>query len=115
MAVVGNVHDTSKYANKIYHYMKNKGYEVYAVDPTGIDVDGGKTYVSLSDIEKIPEAVDMVINPVKGNTYIDEAKKLGIKNIWFQPGAESIEILNKAQEYNMNVVHNKCVMVDLNK
>lgn len=114
-AVIGSVHDKSKYANKIYHYMKNKGYEVYGIDPAGIDVDGEKTFKSISELPRFPEALDMVINPVKGKVYIDEAKKLGIRNVWFQPGAENPEIIRTAVGYGMNVVQNKCVMVDLNE
>lgn len=112
-AVVGNVHAREKFAYKIYNFLKNKGYKVYPIDPYGIDVDGDKSYTSLLDLPEVPEAVDMVINPVKGEEYIDEAEKLSIKYIWFQPGAESKEIVERAQGYGMEVLYDHCVMVDL--
>lgn len=111
-AVVGSVHNKEKYAYKIFKFMKNKGYDVYPVDPSGEDIDGVKSYKSLSELPVLPEAVDMVINPVRGEKFVDEAKELGIKYIWFQPGAEAPEIIKKAESYDINVIHGKCVMVE---
>ncbi|TDT47631.1 CoA-binding protein [Fonticella tunisiensis] len=111
-AVVGSVHNREKFAYKIYNFLKAKGYRVYAVDPSGKDVDGDKSYVSLSSLPEKPEAVDMVIHPAKGGSFVDEAKHLGINYIWFQPGAESEELIEKAGSYGMKVVHHKCVMVE---
>jgi uncharacterized protein len=111
-AVVGSVHSREKFAYKIYKDLKNKGYEVYPVDPTGAPVDDEASYRSIKELPIIPEAIDMVINPVKGLQFLEEAKDLGIKHIWFQPGAESEEIIKKAQSYEMKEIHNKCVMVE---
>lgn len=111
-AVVGKVHDPERFPFKIYHFLKNNGYEVYAVDPTGKDVGPEKSYLTLKDLPVVPEVVDMVINPVRGEKFIDEANELGIKYIWFQPGAESAEVVEKAKGYGMEVEYMKCVMVD---
>lgn len=110
-AVVGSVHNREKYAYKIFNFLKNKGYRVYAVDPTGEMVDGDKSFKTLSDLPEKPDALDMVINPLKGNAYIEEANNLGIKYIWFQPGAESEELIKLSNSYGMNVIYNDCVMV----
>lgn len=112
-AVVGSCHNPEKYAYKIYCHLKKKGLQVYAVDPTGKSVDGEPSYKTIEELPVIPEAVDMVINPVKGAEYLEEAIRLGISHIWFQPGAESPELIQRAQSSNMNVVYNACVMVDL--
>lgn len=111
-AVVGSVSNKEKFAYKIYNFLKKRGYKVYAVDPSGKDVDGEKSYKTLSEIPESIDAVNMVINPIKGLDFLDEASRLGIKYIWFQPGAENSELIEKAQWYGMNVVYNRCVMVD---
>jgi uncharacterized protein len=111
-AVGGSVHSKEKFVYKIYNVLKNKGYEVYPVDPSGAPVDDEATYRSLSELPITPDAIDMVINPIKGMQFLDEAKDLGIKHIWFQPGAESEEIIKKAESYGMKEIHNKCVMVE---
>lgn len=111
-AVVGGVHNRDKFAYKIYNFLKAKGYKVYAVDPSGEMVDSDVSYKTLGEVPEKIDAVDMVINPVKGEAFVDEAKKLNIDNIWFQPGAEKPELIDKAKNYGMNVVHNHCVMVE---
>lgn len=111
-AVVGSVHNKEKYAYKIYNFLKSKGYRVYAVDPKGEMVDEDKSYKTLSELPEKPDAVDMVINPVKGKEFIGEANNLNIKNVWFQPGAESEELIELSNSYGMNVIHNHCVMVE---
>lgn len=54
----------------------------------------------------------MVINPVKGIEYLNQIQQLDIKYVWFQPGAESMELVEKAMANGMNVVYNKCVLVE---
>lgn len=110
-AVVGSVHNKEKFAYKIYNFLKSKGYQVYAVDPTGEMVGEDKSYETLSELPVKPEVLDMVINPVKGKKYIDEANILNIKYVWFQPGAESDELISISNSYGMNVIYNDCVMV----
>lgn len=111
-AVVGGVHNKEKFAYKIYNFLKAKGYKVYAVDPSGEMVDGDVSYKTLGEIPEKVEVVDMVINPVRGEAFIDEANKLNIDYVWFQPGAEKEELVEKAENYGMKVVHNQCVMVE---
>lgn len=112
-AVVGSCHNPEKFAYKIYYYLKKRGLQVYAVDPTGKSVDGVPSYKTLKELPVMPEAVGMVINPVKGAEYLEETISLGINHIWFQPGAESQELIKRSESSNMNVVYNACVMVDL--
>ena len=111
--VLGNVHDHKKYAYKIYNFLKNKGYEVYAIDPTGIKVDNEKTYTSIKEIPSRLEALDVVINPYSSTKYISEALSLGIRHIWFQPGAYNEEGSKLAVENGSQVVKEDCVMVKL--
>ena len=111
-AVVGSVHNKEKFAYKIYKSLISKGYNVFPVDPSGEKVDEEEAYKSLLDLPQVPDVVDMVINPIRGEKYVDEAHELGIKYIWFQPGAEGPDIVSKAQSYNMKVIQNKCVMVE---
>ena len=111
-AVVGSVHNHDKFAYKIYKFLSEKGYRVYGVDQSGENVDNEVTYKSLYEIPEKPDAVNMVVNPVKGIEYIDQAADMNIEYIWFQPGAENEAVLKRAEGYNMKIVHNSCVMVE---
>jgi predicted CoA-binding protein len=75
-------------------------------------VDEDKSFKTLSELPEKPQAIDMVINPIKGGAYVVEANNLNIEYVWFQPGAESKELIEKSNSYGMNVVYNNCVMVE---
>ncbi len=46
---------------------------------------------------------------------LNEAIELGIKYIWFQPGAFNEDIIERAEAANVNIVYHACVLVELDK
>jgi len=111
-AVVGASENPEKFGCKIYKKLKSEGYTVYPVNPNYKTIDGETCYSSLSALPEKPDVVDMVVAPRHGKDVIIEAAKLGIKNIWFQPGTYNEEILGIARENNLNIVQG-CVLVAL--
>ena len=57
----------------------------------------------------------MVVSPKIGDAFVEEASKLGVDIIWFQPGAESDELIKKANNSGLNVVYNTCVMMETDR
>lgn len=114
-AVVGATPTENKFGYKIYKNLKLNGYTTYAVNPRYQSVDGDTCYESLSKLPVVPEVVDMVVSPTIGEPYIEEAARLGVDIIWFQPGSESEELIDKAKELGLNVVYNTCVMIENDK
>jgi hypothetical protein len=66
----------------------------------------------LLEIPQSIDVVDFVVNPSIGEKLIHQVSQLGIKNIWLQPGARSVEIDRLAEEFDMNVVKD-CVLAAL--
>ncbi|MEB3287680.1 MAG: CoA-binding protein [Vampirovibrionales bacterium] len=110
-AVVGVSADKSKYGNKIYLDLKEGGYQVYGVNPKLESIEGDPCYGSLSALPEVPEVVNIVVPPAAGLSVVEECLALGVKNIWFQPGAESDEAIERAEKAGMNVVANACIML----
>lgn len=111
--VAGSTHDPQKFANMIYKKLKGRDYDVFSLNPSGRDADDDKSYKILAELPVKPDVINMVINPVKGREIISDAIDLGIKYIWFQPGAESEELIRMAEISEIEVVHNRCVLVEL--
>lgn len=88
IAVVGASEDASKYGYKIFTTLLKSGEEVYGVNPKGGTVEGRKIYASLSDIPARPDVVIMVVPPLQTRPVVEEAIKLKIPEIWFQPGTQ---------------------------
>jgi predicted CoA-binding protein len=111
-AVVGANQDPDKFGNKIYMKLKSRGYEVFAVNPGYETVDGDKCYKDLSSLPKIPDVIDMVVSPKRGKAVLEEAARLGIKDIWLQPGTYDDELMSRIDELGLRAVQ-ACVLVAL--
>jgi len=111
--VAGSTHDPAKYAHIIYKKLKNHNYNVFSLNPSGKNVDEDRSYKTLFDLPVKPDVINMVINPVKGREIISDAIELGVKHIWFQPGADTDELIDKAEKAGITVIFNRCVLVEL--
>lgn len=113
-AVVGATQNPSKFGNKIYKRLKSAGYEVYAVNPVYEEVEGDKCYPDLASLPKKPESVNVVVAPERALGVIEEIVGLGLKEIWFQPGAFDEEVISKCEQADLDIVYHHCVLVELN-
>ena len=111
-AIVGATDDTQKYGNKIFLNMKNRGYEVYPVNPRLKELEGTKCYPDLADIPVKVDVVDFVVPPPVTEIILKECKRLELDRIWLQPGSESEAAIAFCHENNLKVVHDVCVMMN---
>lgn len=111
-AVVGATDNPDKFGNKIYNKLKTNGYKVYPVNPNYENIGGDKCYRNLSDLPEVPDVVDMVVAPRHGKEVIDEAARLGVKNIWLQPGTYNNELMDSIGKNGLNSVQ-ACVLTAL--
>ena len=111
-AVVGATDNTEKYGNRIFKNLTKRGYEVYPVNPNLADIEGVKCYPTLAAIPVKVEVVDFVVPPNITESILKECKKLGLGNIWLQPGSESEAAIAFCRENNFKVVHDTCVMLN---
>lgn len=111
-AVIGANTNPEKFGNIIYKRLKSEGYTVYPVNPLSTEVEGDICYPDLSSLPEKPEVLDMVVSPKRGKAFIEEAARLGIKNIWLQPGTSDLELLSLIKEKQLTAIQ-ACVLVAL--
>jgi uncharacterized protein len=109
--VVGVSQDREKYGNIIYRDLRNAGYKVYGVNPKLDVIEGDPCFHSLRELPEKPAVVDLVVPPQASLSVIEECKELGIERVWFQPGSESDEAIERAESYGIQVVANACIML----
>jgi len=110
IAVVGSFRNESKFAYKILMHLKNKGYEVYPVNPNLKEVEGIKCYPSIIDLPLVVDLVDIVTPPKVTEEIVKQCLQKGIKRVWIQPGAESELAIKFCKDNNIKVVYNACIM-----
>ena len=111
-AVVGSFRNESKYAYRILKTLKEKGYEVYPVNPSLGEVDGLTCYPSVKDIPDSVDVVDIVTPPQITEKIVRECKEKGITKVWIQPGAESKTVIEFCKDNNIEVIYNLCIMMN---
>jgi uncharacterized protein len=113
VAVIGAGPERKKFGNKSVRAHLAAGYTVYPVHPTAETVEGLIAYKSVADVpgEKL-DRVTVYLPPAIGLTVLPAiaAKKPG--EVWFNPGAESPELLAEAKRLGLNVTAG-CSIVDL--
>lgn len=112
-AVVGVSANMHKYGYKVYKRLLQEGYIVYPINPNCEQIEGVACYPRLNDLPRLPGAVSVIVPPTAGIAILEEAADLGIKRLWFQPGAQSDQIIRRADELNLEIVYNRCVLVEL--
>jgi predicted CoA-binding protein len=110
-ALVGASTNPEKYGNIILHNMANAGYKIYPVNPRATEIDGYKCYPGLASLPEKPAVVNFVLPAKMALPFLEEAARLGIRTVWFQPGAESAEAISRAEELGLQVIYNACCMV----
>jgi hypothetical protein len=109
-AVVGASADRSKFGNITFRELKRRGKRVYPVNPRATVVEGEPCYPDLSALPERVERVLIVVPPKQGERVVREAEEAGIKNVWFQPGAESEAALAFCEAHGMVAVSGHCIL-----
>jgi predicted CoA-binding protein len=86
-------------SNSVYKRLRERGYEVFAVNPNAAEVEGDRAY---SDLTSIPGGVDAVViatRPEFAEATMRECAKLGIKHVWMHHGSGASSVSKPATEY----------------
>jgi predicted CoA-binding protein len=86
-------------SNAVYQRLRQRGYQVYAVNPNAEQVEGDACY---HDLTSIPGGVDWVVIATKPETAeatMRECAELGIKRVWMHRGPGQGSVSQAAAEY----------------
>jgi predicted CoA-binding protein len=112
IAVAGVSLNPEKYGHKIFIDLLAAGYNVYPIGKSGGILGGISVLKTLFDLEEKPDLVIVVTPPQESEKIVKDCIELGIKNIHFQPGAQSQKALEEAQKAGIAAVSGACFMVE---
>ncbi len=113
-AVVGASTNREKYGNKVLRVYQQTGRAVYPINPRADEIEGLKAYPDLASLPEAVHGISVITPPKVTESVVKQAAKLGIKNIWMQPGAESERAVQMAEEAGINVFGgDACILVVL--
>jgi len=113
-AVAGASASRHKYGNRVLRCYWQRERSAYPINPHRSEVEGVRSYPSLSQVPEAVHGVSLVTQPAVSLTIVDEALELGIRHFWFQPGAEHPTALERALGAGANVIAGgPCILVVL--
>ena len=98
-------------------YLKNRGYKIIPVNPVTNKktILGEKVYKTISELEFIPDMVDLFVKKEKILALVKEAIKIKTKTIWLQLGLIDKESEKIANAVNINFIMNRCPKIEYAK
>jgi predicted CoA-binding protein len=112
LAIVGvSRKDKNKFGNNAFRELKEKGYELTLVHPSGEIIEGQQSYPSLKDLPVKVDGVVVVVPPDQTEKVVREAHEAGINRVWMQQGAESQAAIQYGEENGMSVIHGRCILM----
>ena len=99
-------------SNVVYKRLRERGYEVFAVNPNAEQVEGDRAYHDLRSIPGGVEAVVIGTRPEIADTTMHECAALGIGHVWMHrgPGHGSVSESATAygREHGITVIDGGC-------
>ncbi|MBT4865256.1 MAG: CoA-binding protein [Planctomycetaceae bacterium] len=111
--ILGASTDRQKFGNKSVRAHLAQGYDVYPVNPKAETIEGLTAYASLADVPcERPDRISIYLPPQVGMALLEEIRDKQANEVWFNPGSESPELLQRAEELGVNVIQ-ACSIVDV--
>ena len=99
-------------SNAVYKRLRERGYDVFAVNPNAETVEGDRAY---HDLRSIPGGIDAVVigtRPEIAEETMRECSELGIDHVWMHrgPGAGSVSATAAAygRQHGITVIDGGC-------
>jgi len=99
-------------ANVVYKRLRDRGYQVFAINPNADRAEGDECYADLKSVPGGVEGVVIATSPVHAETTMRECVDLGIGRVWMHrgpgPGSVSDEATRYGREHGVTVIDGGC-------
>jgi predicted CoA-binding protein len=99
-------------SNVVFKRLRERGYDVFAVNPNATEVEGAPAF---HDLRSIPGGVEAVVIGTRAAVALEtmrECDALGIKHVWlhqaFGPGSVSKDAVEFGREHGICVIDGGC-------
>ncbi len=100
VAVTGvSRHPKDHGSNVVYKRLRDRGYEVFAVNPNADEVEGDRCFHDLSSIPGGVDAVVIATRPELAEGTMRECADLGIEHVWMHRGPGAGSVSEAAADY----------------
>ena len=102
-------------SNTVYKRLRDRGYDVFAVNPNASEVEGDPSFKDLRSIPGGVEAVVIATRPEFAENTMRECAELGIEHVWMHWGAGGSSVSEAAtvygREHGITVIDGGCPLM----
>ena len=116
IAIAGVSRDEKQTANAIYRTMREKGYEVFAVNPNMETAEGDPCYPNMGAIPGGVDGAMIVTSPAVTEQVAADCVAAGVPRVWmhnntFMPSSVSEKATAVCRANNITVIDGGCPMM----
>lgn len=116
VAVTGVSRDPKSHGgNVVYKRLRQRGYQVFAVNPNAENVEGDAAYPDLKSIPGGVEAVVIATKPETAEATMRECVELGVSRVWMHrsvdAGSVSPEATDFGRQHGITVIDGGCPLM----
>jgi predicted CoA-binding protein len=112
IAVAGVSRDSRQPANLIYRRLRERGYEVFAINPHAEEVEGDVCYPDVVSLPYTPDGVVVVTTPEVADRVVEDCAQAGVERVWlhrgFGPGSVSERAVTFCHAKGITVIPGGC-------
>jgi hypothetical protein len=101
--------------NVVYKRLRDRGYEVFAVNPNADEVEGDRCYRDLASIPGGVDAVVIATRPETAEATMRECADLGIEHVWMHrlmgAGSVSQTATDFGRQHGITVIDGGCPLM----
>jgi predicted CoA-binding protein len=86
-------------SNVVYQRLRDRGYQVFAVNPNADEVEGDRCYHDLKSVPGGVEAVVIATRPEAAEATMRECVELGIRYVWMHRSVGGGSVSDIATEF----------------
>jgi predicted CoA-binding protein len=102
-------------SNVVYQRLKDRGYQVFPINPNADEIDGDPCY---HDLKSVPGGVDVVViatSPENAEVTMRECVELGINRVWMHRsvggGSVSEAATTYGRQHGVTVIDGGCPLM----
>ncbi len=102
IVIIGATNNRADAANRAVRAYLERGYKVFAVNPSETTVEGLHAYKSPKDIHEPVYYAAFYVPAAEGLRYVDALVPLGVKQVFFHPDSASGRLILIVQGHEMD-------------
>lgn len=111
MAIAGASRNPKKFGGSVFQELREKGFELYPINPNAEEIQGVKCYKSVNDLPADVEHLLILTPKYETELVAHAAVKKGIKMIWIQQQSETAVAVKTIEDAGIPIIYKKCIMM----